>query len=113
MKLSTTPRAMTLALEIAGENLPERCEVLALLVSDNWTGALVRYSDGMLRGLMPDGRWFGVEQGEAYAKLSQSQRGAGRPKNYTPEELDARREVLARNREKRWPKAGENNDPRR
>ena len=114
LRLSTTMRSMTRALELADEHLPERCEVLALLTGDNWTGALIRYSDGMLRGLLDGGRWIGVEQEEMYLKLAQSSRTAGKPKNFSPEEIQARRERLARGREeKRWPKAGENNDPRR
>jgi len=114
LRLSTTMRAMTRALELVDEHLPERCEVLALLTGDNWTGALIRYSDGMLRGLLDGGRWIGVDQTEMILKLAQSKRTCGKPKNFSPEELDLRRERLAHYRkERRWPKAGENNDPRR
>lgn len=113
MKLSTTPRAMTLALEIAGENLPERCEVLALLDEPGrWKGALIRYSNGMLRGKLKSGRWIGVDQGVCYHRLT-SARGVGIPKNYSPEEREKRKERLAEARKKRWPKPEELNDPRR
>ena len=100
MKVSTTDSAMARARAIA--TIPEGAEVVGLYVDGDVTGAVVRWSNGLLSVVDEEGRWYQPDQGILHDRIRRSELGR-RPKSVSEAGKEALRASLARARERRWP----------